>query len=327
MPRQSIATVAALVVVASLLTATAAGASDDDADRRFNGETVHDKFGIQGADKNHQSPKPGPVTVKGKNPKAPGAGSSSNGTRGPKFIWDTTTVCNNSLPNSRISKAVSNVCGLVGNAICKEEDKNKVFAIGLGGDGSKPVDCVGLRKNTGPGTQGAGTPAPPPPTISTEDFQSLTIPASTLKSQLGGFTLKGAHTNLYADGGTQHLDTIVLGQPVTVKATPISYTFTYGDGTKLTTKTPGAPVAGNGNGFDIQTETSHIYTTTGIFTATLTTTYTGQFSVNNGPYQPIPGTANTTSTPLNIDVWRTKHYRVAEPCNKNNTAPGCTPNR
>ncbi|WP_233555915.1 hypothetical protein, partial [Galactobacter caseinivorans] len=107
MPRQSIATVAALVVVASLLTATAAGASDDDADRRFNGETVHDKFGIQGADKNHQSPKPGPVTVKGKNPKAPGAGSSSNGTRGPKFIWDTTTVCNNSLPNSRISKAVS----------------------------------------------------------------------------------------------------------------------------------------------------------------------------------------------------------------------------
>lgn len=329
-PRGRVYRAAAILFIAtlslSIVTTSAPDAIAIQAPLGIDGDFVDDreKVTIFGDEKSERrSSKPGPVKVKGKNPKAPSKGSGSSESRGPKFLWDTKTVCDVPVSN-KATDALRDSCNVFGNYACTLEKRNSVYAIGLGGDGSKPRACISTRQNTSPGNANNTTPAPPPPpTISTQDFQSLTIPASTLKSQLGGFTLKGAHTNLYADGGQQTLNTIVLNQPVTIRATPISYTFTYGDGTKLTTKNPGSPTPGNG--FDIKTTTSHIYTKTGIFTATLSTAYTGEFSVNGGPYQPIPGTANVTSTPLDIDVWRTKHYRVAQPCTKNNTAPGCTP--
>jgi len=159
-----------------------------------------------------------------------------------------------------------------------------------------------------------------PATIA-RDFAELPIPASKLHSQLDGFSLLHANTNLYADGSTHTLNTTVLGEPITVRVTPIRYRFDYGDGTSATTTSPGGPLPDDG--FDTPTATGHVYEATGAFTINLTTTYTGEYSVNGGAYQPINGTATVASTPLDLDIWRTRHYQVKEPCTPGSTAPGC----
>lgn len=68
-------------------------------------------------------------------------------------------------------------------------------------------------------------------------FQSLPIPGSTIEMQPDGFSLRNAHTNIYASSATRTLSTTILGQSVAVRATPYEYRWTYGDGSTRTTTT------------------------------------------------------------------------------------------
>ncbi len=174
--------------------------------------------------------------------------------------------------------------------------------------------------------QNPNTPAPLPtvtPGLVQQQLVSLPIPASKLRSQLNGFSLRNANTNIYADGSPHTLNTTILGQPVTITVTPIRYTFGYGDGATRTTTTPGGPL--KDDGFETPTTTGHNYKETGKYSITLTTHYSGTFSVNGGPTQTIPGTAAVDSTPMALQIWRTKHYQVQAPCTPGSTAPGCGP--
>lgn len=175
-----------------------------------------------------------------------------------------------------------------------------------------------------PAAGGDAEPAAPPVVIvvTAADFQRLLIPASTIRLDTQGNTLRTAHTNIYADSGVQMIDTTVLGQPVRVRAIPIEYIWNYGDGTTRRTFSPGAAVGGDP--FDVETETSHQFELTGSFEINLTTVYTGQFSVNGGPWIPIDGVARVNSAPEEMTVWKTKRYLVAEDCIANPGAVGCS---
>lgn len=169
-------------------------------------------------------------------------------------------------------------------------------------------------------------PAAPPvvtPGSVQQQMASLPIPASALRSQLNGFSLRNANTNIYADGSSHTLNTTILGQSVTITVTPVRYDFGYGDGTSKTTSTPGGPL--KDDGFETPTTTGHVYKETGKYSITLTTHYAGTFSVNGGPAQTIPGTATVDSTPMPLQIWRTKHYQVQAACTPGSTAPGCVP--
>lgn len=174
--------------------------------------------------------------------------------------------------------------------------------------------------------QAPNAPAAPPvvtPGSVQQQMASLPIPASALRSQLNGFSLRNANTNIYADGSSHTLNTTILGQSVTITVTPVRYDFGYGDGTRKTTSTPGGPL--KDDGFETPTTTGHVYKETGKYSITLTTHYAGTFSVNGGPTQTIPGTATVDSTPMPLQIWRTKHYQVQAACTPGSTAPGCVP--
>jgi len=160
------------------------------------------------------------------------------------------------------------------------------------------------------------------PAIVEREFKSLPIKAPELHQQ-NDIALIWANTNFYTDPGDQTLTTTILGHDVTITATPVTYTFDYGDTTQTTTTDPGYAV--DKAGYDFETPTSHVYEDTGKTHARVTTTFTGSYSVDGGPDQDIPGTATVTSNPLFVDVYRVKIYNVQNPCTPSSTAIGCQP--
>ncbi|WP_246262503.1 PKD domain-containing protein [Arthrobacter mobilis] len=135
-------------------------------------------------------------------------------------------------------------------------------------------------------------------------------------------TLIGAHTNVYADASEQRFNIQIPGQDVAIEATPIEYTWTYGDGSGLgPTTAPGGPLPRDRWGE--RTATSHIYTETGDFQVTLTTTFSGTYSVNGGPAVPIPGNGTFTAAPATISVWRSTVNNYADNCLENPEGSAC----
>ncbi|WP_380166824.1 hypothetical protein [Jannaschia sp. R86511] len=150
----------------------------------------------------------------------------------------------------------------------------------------------------------AAQEAAPVPVVTLADFRSLPLPAGQPAIQPGGGeALIYARTNVYVDPDStleQTFDITLLGTPVQVRATPITYTWDFGDGSQpLTTDDPGAPYP--------ELTTWHEYDQPGQVGISLTTTYTGAYSVAGGPFIDITGTADITSEPVPLQLLTTSN--------------------
>lgn len=153
-------------------------------------------------------------------------------------------------------------------------------------------------------------------------FESLPINAGTVVAQPSPHTLRGAETNFYADPAEQQFDITMFGQQVHVVATPVQYTWNYGDGTVFGPQpSMGGPLPQDRWGE--KTRTSHIYEQTGDFQVVLTTSFQGTYSVNDGPPLPIPGQGQFSAPPQTISVWRSITRNYADDCNQNPQGQGC----
>ncbi|MEJ1194769.1 hypothetical protein [Pseudarthrobacter sp. CCNWLW207] len=153
-------------------------------------------------------------------------------------------------------------------------------------------------------------------------FENLPVKAGSVVAQPSPHTLRGAETNFYADAIEQQFDVTMFGQQVHVVATPVQYTWNYGDGTVLGPQpSMGGPLPQERWGE--KTRTSHAYTATGDFQVVLTTSFRGTYSVNNGPPLPIPGQGQFSAAPQTISVWRSITRNYADDCNQNPQGQGC----
>lgn len=153
-------------------------------------------------------------------------------------------------------------------------------------------------------------------------FESLPVSAGTVVAQPSPHTLRGAETNFYADAAEQQFDITMFGQEVHVVATPVQYTWNYGDGTVFGPQpSMGGPLPQDRWGE--KTRTSHVYTNTGDFQVVLTTSFQGTYSVNSGPPLPIPGQGQFSAPPQTISVWRSITRNYADDCNQNPQGQGC----
>ncbi|WP_419143389.1 zinc transporter [Actinomyces sp. SKVG-SVH-4(1)] len=107
---------------------------------------------------------------------------------------------------------------------------------------------------------------------------------------------------VYTNPAVRYQTTTILGTPIEVEFTPVSYTWNWGDGTTTTTTDPGAP-------YPHQTVTHHYqHTATGV-TTTLTTTWTTRFRPQGDTqWRPIEGTITTTETSTPYDLVRIITY-------------------
>jgi hypothetical protein len=139
-------------------------------------------------------------------------------------------------------------------------------------------------------------------TVTLADFRRLPLPPAQPAIQpAGGEALIRMRTNAYVDPTStrpQTFDITLLDTPVQVRATPTTYTWDFGDGSPpLETADPGAPYP--------DLTTWHEYQAPGTVQITLTTTYTGEYSVAGGPWTPIPGTAQVSSEPQQLQLLTT----------------------
>jgi hypothetical protein len=99
---------------------------------------------------------------------------------------------------------------------------------------------------------------------------------------------------VHAEPVTDTWTPTLLGTPVTIRATPTAYEWDFGDGSApVVTDRPGAPYPDHA--------AEHTYTATGDVTVTLTTRYSGQYSLDGGAtWLPVPGSATATSDPVPV---------------------------
>jgi len=156
-----------------------------------------------------------------------------------------------------------------------------------------------------------GNPAAPGaavvvPALSAQEFQRLPLPAGVAKVQPGsGRVLIRVPTNVFVTVEPVTLETVLLGFPVQVRATPSRYSWDFGDGTVLPTRDPGAAYP------DLRV--THSYEGSGSYGITLTTFYTGEYSVAGGPWLPVPGEAQVDSEPVAVQAVGGRNELVAEP--------------
>ncbi|MGP9032755.1 hypothetical protein [Glutamicibacter mysorens] len=145
--------------------------------------------------------------------------------------------------------------------------------------------------------------------IDINKFKEYPIIPSKIISNPTKFSLKNGNTHFMATEEVQSFSSSLSGSKIRIKAIPIQWNWNYGDGTTRNLNFPGEP-APNHTLRD-ETPTSHSYSETGKFKVEVTTLYRGEFSVDGGPWQAIPGQAAVASTPIEIDVWRTEKELIA----------------
>ena len=164
---------------------------------------------------------------------------------------------------------------------------------------------------------------PSRPAFTITEFRRLPLQPAKIVTQPGRHTLKGAYTNVYAEVSDQGFSPRLAGKVISVRAHPSSFAWNYGDGTTKTFTIQGGPLRPDQAELDSETRTSHVYTTTGDYRISVTTTYTGEYSVDGGPWVPIIGTAQVNSPAVPLSVWRTETHLYAENCLENPNGAGC----
>lgn len=153
-----------------------------------------------------------------------------------------------------------------------------------------------------PAAAAAAARAPEPIVITSTDVSHLLVDGSGITRQPpGSQVLVNLDAIVYTTDAPRTLTTQVNATPVTVQATPTSYTWTWGDGASTTTTDPGAA-------YPNQTVTHRYASTAQDVTISLTTTWTATFTPDGQDTQPVTGTITTTDTTAPFDVVRTISY-------------------
>mgnify|MGYP003617596919 CR=1 FL=1 len=160
--------------------------------------------------------------------------------------------------------------------------------IQLTGVGGLPSQC---RASAAP----AG-PVVPRAQLVLEEFRVLPLVGSGVSYQpADGMAVINLPFVAYTSGASQTLQTTILGTAVTIEATPVGFAWDYGDDSAVfKTKDPNRPYPNHAY--------EHVFAHVGKARVTLTTTWSGRYSLNGSTWQAIAGTTTTTEVSAPITV-------------------------
>jgi len=165
------------------------------------------------------------------------------------------------------------------------------------------------------------TPETAPVTLN--DIASFKPAVGTNVMEPNGWMVVGLPTNFYATTGTHVVDGTLLGFPASVRFTPVSWRWTYGDGAATSSSTGGASWAALGLPEFDPTATSHVFATPGTFTIQLTVSFAAEYRFGGPTWVPIAGTLPVAANPITATAGDAQTVLVGRDCNANPGGVGC----
>ena len=168
-----------------------------------------------------------------------------------------------------------------------------------------------------------GQPAPPVQPITLRDIAAFRPTPGVQYMEPNGWVVPGLDANFFSVVDQQLVNGALLGQPATVRFTPVGWHWNYGDGSAAVRATKGATWAAQGlRDFD-RTVTSHVYETEGEYTIRLTIDFHAEYRIGSTGFIPISGTINLPANDLHVTVTGAKTVLVDRDCVANPAGPGC----
>ncbi|WP_146077999.1 hypothetical protein [Pseudoclavibacter sp. AY1F1] len=186
-----------------------------------------------------------------------------------------------------------------------------------------PVLCRACDAGGGGGGGPTTTPPRPPTSFTISDVLTLAPASVTLTAEPSTWSIVGSHTNFYTAATKHSAAGSVLGHPVTVTFTPVTYRWDYGDGTTQETTTPGASWATLGQDDFSATATSHVYAEKATVEASVTVVYTAVVTLASGSSIPVTGTLNRASTTVALELFNADTVITVGDCNEHPEQPRC----
>jgi len=165
------------------------------------------------------------------------------------------------------------------------------------------------------------TPETAPVTLN--DIASFKPAVGTNVMEPNGWMVVGLPTNFYATTGTHVVDATLLGFPASVRFTPVSWRWTYGDGAATSSSTGGASWAALGLPEFDPTATSHVFATPGTFTIQLIVSFAAEYRFGGPTWVPIAGTLPVAANPITATAGDAQTVLVGRDCNANPGGVGC----
>ena len=148
---------------------------------------------------------------------------------------------------------------------------------------NSPWQQAGERCSVGPPAAAEAALPVVTPGMVLEAFRRLPLPRAKALVQPTDRTLVNFDTIFYTRVQVGDIPLTLLGQPIVVRPKVESYVFRFGDGTSF------GPTANAGGPYP-RKDITHAYARSGSVTASVVTTYSAQFSVSGGAWQPVPDT-------------------------------------
>jgi hypothetical protein len=136
------------------------------------------------------------------------------------------------------------------------------------------------------------------------EWRRVRVPAGAPQVQPpGGVTLVNLDTIVFTDVGEPGWPLRLLGHDVVLRAVPARYRWRFGDGAELVTRDAGAP-------YPEQT-VWHVFREPGRSWVAVDVTFGGQYQVDGGSWQQIPGTVTRVGEPVGLRVVQQRTELVA----------------
>lgn len=180
---------------------------------------------------------------------------------------------------------------------------------------TRPSEPAPIREDGAPA-------APETPTITITDLAQFAPPPLTASADPGNVGIAGLPANFIAAADVHTQTGELFGIALTVRLSPTTYLYDYGDRSTSSTAVPGRTWQELGQAQFTPTPTTHVYQERGNYLARVDVAYTAEVDFGTG-WIPLPGEITTIGTPQEIRILEAHTALVAHTCTEDPHGIGC----
>lgn len=180
------------------------------------------------------------------------------------------------------------------------------------------VKIAGLCRGTSPSREPA-EPATPTPPSSLSDVAQFAPGDASFVQEPAGWSLPLLPMNMFSTAQTITESGDLLGWPIEVRFTPVSYRWSMGDGATRVSSTPGSSW---GSRQFSTTATSHAYELSGDYLLRHWVTYEASYRFDGGSFVSLPGQITRSGGQSTVDVLSVTPVLVNRGCHAETLVSG-----